>query len=179
MSTRVAWDSTKRNHGQIHADFSAIARAVQSRGHPKPGSSGDGEITVCSSAEVTAPWAARAAVRTSFGLDRRARHDRRGSLRGRHGARQSPRARQRLAACTPAPDPPPPRLAPGRQEQAYPSSRRHLFDLRLTTSPPIATPTARPELLQEGGKMPGSWSGAGRPESAVPVPLMQLSIEIA
>ena len=69
MSTRVAWDSTKRNHGQIHADFSAIARAVQSRGHPKPGSSGDGEITVCSSAEVTAPWAARAAVRTSFGLD--------------------------------------------------------------------------------------------------------------
>lgn len=49
MPTRVPWDSSKRHHGQLHADFAAIARSVQSRGHPKPGSSGDGEITVCSS----------------------------------------------------------------------------------------------------------------------------------
>ena len=53
MPTRVPWDSPKRNHGQLHADFAAIARAVQSRGHPKPGSSGDGEITVCSSVART------------------------------------------------------------------------------------------------------------------------------
>ena len=53
MPTRIRWDSPRRNHGQLHADFAAIARAVQSRGHPKPGSSGDGEITICGSAPYT------------------------------------------------------------------------------------------------------------------------------
>lgn len=53
MPTRIPWDSPKRDHGQLHADFAAIARAVQSRGHPKPGSSGDGEITICGSAPYT------------------------------------------------------------------------------------------------------------------------------
>ena len=46
MSTRVAWNSGKRDHGPAHRDLAALAAFIELRGGKPPGSSGDGEMTV-------------------------------------------------------------------------------------------------------------------------------------
>ena len=40
------WDDPRRKHGEAHQDFALIAADVQSRGLPKPGSSGHRQITI-------------------------------------------------------------------------------------------------------------------------------------
>ncbi len=46
MPKMIPWDSPKRNHGAATSDFAKIAADVQSRGLPKPVSSGNFQITI-------------------------------------------------------------------------------------------------------------------------------------
>jgi len=42
----IPWDDPKRDHGDAQQDFAVIAADVESRGLPKPGSSGNRQITI-------------------------------------------------------------------------------------------------------------------------------------
>lgn len=42
----IPWDDPKRDHGDAKQDFAVIVADVESRDLPKPGSSGDRQITI-------------------------------------------------------------------------------------------------------------------------------------
>ena len=49
------WDRLGRNHGAATPDFAKIAADVQSRGLPKPGSSGNFQITIQNPSKSSRP----------------------------------------------------------------------------------------------------------------------------
>ena len=76
----IPWDDPKRDHGDAQQDFAVIVADVESRGLPKPGSSGDQQITTRHPAGSTCRGQCMSASAVIHGIIRR---DSRGTLNGK------------------------------------------------------------------------------------------------